>query len=213
MALLRSEYIEQIRRQIYGGFTSEDAEITPNLVNQWLSQAIAFAAQKCYQDNLKIEGIAFVNNGFYSTFKGLAVSKDENFLWKIELPQVPPGIGQSEGINTLVFKSDDNKISYPVVLMSMAQKSFHRGMREIPNKLIGYQEGTYVYVLSTIQLSQYTATATIISGGDSTDMDSVLNVPPDYLPFVTDYIKQQLQFERMQPVDEKADGLDSVRNV
>ena len=79
MALTRRQYIEQVRRQIYGGQPNDDAEITVSLVNQWLNQAIGFAAQKCYQDNLKIDSIAYVNNGFYSTFKSLAVTKDENF--------------------------------------------------------------------------------------------------------------------------------------
>lgn len=213
MALQRQQYIEQIRRMIYGSQPSDDAEITVNLVNQWLDQAIAFAAQKCYQDNLKIEGIAFVNNGFYSTFKGIEVTKDENFLWKVELPQVPPGIGQSEGISTIEFKSDTNQISYPVVLMSMNQRSYNRGMRPIPNKLIGYQEGGNVFVLSTIQLSQYTATVTMISGGVSSDLDSTLTVPPDYLPFVTDYLKQQFAFSRNMPVDLNSDGQDFVKAV
>lgn len=209
MALTREQYIEQIRRQIYGGFPQDDAEITVSLVNIWLDQAIAYAAQKCYQDNLKIEGIAFVNNGFYSTFKNISVTKDENFLWKAELPQIPPGIGSSEGISTVVFKSSTNQISFPVILMSQNQRSFQRGMREIPNKLIGYQEGNYIYALSTIQLSQYTMTCTMISGGVSSDLDSVLNVPPDYLTFVTEYLKQQLGFERNQPVDAVSDGIDS----
>ena len=212
-ALTREQYIEQIRRQIYGGQPNDDAEITVSLVNQLLNQGIGYAAQKCYQDNLKIEGIASVNNGFYTTFKGIAVTKDENFLWRITLPEVPPGIGVTEGISSLVFKSDTNQISYPVLLMTMNQQTISKGMRAIPNKLIGYQQGAYVYVLSTIQLNQYTATATVISGGDSTDLDSILNVPPDYLNFVTEFLKQQLNFERFQPVDEKADGLDSVRNV
>lgn len=213
MALSREQYIEQVRRQIYGGQPNEDAEITVNLVNQWLNQAIGYAAQKCYQDSLKIDGIASVNNGFYTTFKGLAVTKDENFLWKVELPEVPPGIGATEGVSSIVFKSELNEISYPVILMTMNQQTIGRGIRTIPNKLVGYQEGSFIFVLSTVQLSQYTATATIVSGGDSTDLSSTLNVPPDYLNFVTDFLKQQLMFERTAPVDEKADGIDSVRNV
>lgn len=213
MALSRLNYIEQIRRLIYGGQPSDDAEITVNLVNLWLNQAVAYAAKQCYADNMKLEGVASVNNGFYSTFKGLSVSKDENFLWKLTLPSVPPGIGATEGISTVVFKSDTAQISYPVVLMSESQKSFQRGMRDIPNKLIGYQEGANVFVLSTIALSQYTATVTMVSSGVSTDLGSTLNVPPDYLPVVTEYLMKVLNFERMQPVDEKSDGIDSVKNA
>lgn len=213
MSLSRAQYIEQVRRLIYGGQPSDDAEITVNLVNTWLNQAVAYAAKQCYADNMKLEGVASVNNGFYSTFKGLTVSKDENFLWKLTLPSVPPGIGATEGISTVVFKSDTAQISYPVVLMSESQKSFQRGMRDIPNKLIGYQEGGNVFVLSTIALSQYTATVTMVSSGVSTDLGSTLNVPPDYLPVVTDYLMKVLNFERNQVVDEKSDGIDAIKTA
>lgn len=213
MALTRAQYIEQVRRLIYGGQPEDDAEITVSLVNLWLNQAVAYAAKQCYAENMKLEGVASVNNGFYSTFKGLSVSKDENFLWKVTLPSIPPGIGTSEGISTVVFKSDTGQISYPVVLMSESQNSYQKGMRTIPNKLIGYQEGDKVFVLTTIALNQYTASVTMVSSGVSTDLGSTLVVPPDYLPFVTDYLMKVLNFERMQPVDEKSDGIDSVKNV
>jgi hypothetical protein len=209
MSISRRQYIEQIRRQIYGGQPSSDAEITVNLVNQWLNQAVAFAAKQNYTDNLKLEGVAYINNGFYSTFKGLSVSKDENFLWKVILPEMPVGLGTSDGVSTVVFKDSTGKISYPVVMMSESQKSFQRGMRDIPNKLLGYQEGNNIYVLSTILLSQYTVSATIVSAGLSTDLDSAMNVPTDYIPVISEYLQKQFMLQRNVVVDEKADGIDN----
>ena len=79
------------------------------LVNQYLDQAIAFAAKTNYTDNLKLEGVGFVNNSFYTTFKSIAITKDEQGVWKLELPQVPVGIGASEGVSTLVLRDDKNK--------------------------------------------------------------------------------------------------------
>lgn len=214
MALLRKQYIEQIRRQIYGGFPSEDAEITVNLVNQWLNQAIAFAAQQNYRDTLKLDGISYVNNSFYTTFKLLPVTKDEDFLWKVDLPEVPLGIGASEGVSTLRFKdAESNQISLPIIWVTMNQLAFKDGLRNIPSKTLAYIQGSSVYIISDIALNQYTAQVVMISGGDSTDLNSVLNVPPDYLIPVTEYLKQQLGFERSQPVDEKSDGIDSIKNA
>lgn len=210
MALTRSQYIEQIRRLIYGSFPPEDAEITIPLVNQWLNEAIAFAAKTNYTDTLKIDGIAVVNNSFYTTFKNLTVTKDGNFLYKIELPQVPAGIGANEGVSTLKFKNSTNEISYPIVWLTMNQLASQRGMREIPNKLLGYVEGGNAFVMSTIPLNNYSAIVTMVSGGDSTDLNSTLNVPPDYLPQVTEYLKQQLMFERNVPVDVNNDGIDAI---
>ena len=86
-------------------------------------------------------------------------------------------------------------------------------MRPIPNKLLAYPQGTYVYVMSTLILSSYTAQITMISGGDSTDLDSTLNVPPDYFPIMTEYLKTQLMFQRNVPVPVTNDGSDIIRTT
>ena len=163
--MTRKVYIEMIRRAIYGGQPSDDATITVNLVNKWLNFGIAAAAKENNKQNIAIDGINYVNNSFYTTFKGIEVTKDEQFLWKVELPQLPLGIGTSDGISSLVFKdSQTGQRSYNVVWLSQNQLSYQKGMRAIPNKVLAYSEGGYVYALSTIQLSQYTASVTMISG-------------------------------------------------
>lgn len=214
MSITRGAYIERIRRLIYGGHPSDDATITEGLVNNYLSDAIAVAAKTNYKDSLQLDGIAYVNNSFYTTFKNLTVSSDEQFLWKITLPEIPVGIGANEGVSTLKFKdSASNQLSYPVVWLNENQLSFQQGMRQIPNKLLAYPQGTFVYVMSTIQLSQYKAQVTMISGGDSTDLDSILNVPPDYFPIMQQYIFQQLNIEHNQPKDLVNDGEDFVKST
>lgn len=207
--MTRKTYIELIRRQLYGGQPSDDATITVNLVNKWLDFAIGYAAKQNYKENLTLEGVSYVNNSFYSTFKGIAVTQDEQFLWKVTLPQIPLGIGATEGISTCIFKdADTGQISYPVVLLTENQRSYQRGMRPIPNKLLGYPQGKYLYVESTIQLSQYTATVTMISGGTSSDLDSTLTVPDDYMNIIVEFLKQQLMFALSVAVDDTNDGRD-----
>lgn len=212
--ITRRTYIELIRRQLYGGPPSDDATITVGLVNRWLDFGIAAAAKQNYKDNIAIDGINYVNNSFYTTFKGIAVTKDEQFLWKVALPSIPLGIGTSEGISTMEFKdAETNQISYPVVWLSENQRSFSRGMRTIPNKVLAYSQGGYVYALSTILLSQFTATVTMISGGVSSDLGSTINVPDDYFNTICSYIQQQLLLEMNQPVDSANDGLDAVKTT
>ncbi len=212
--MTRKVFIERTLRQIYNGQPSDDASITYGLVNTWLQDATALAAKTNYKENIAIDGISYTNNSFYITFKGLPVTKDENFLWKVELPSIPLGMGTSEGVSTLTFKdAATNQISYPGVWLSQNQVSFQRGMRSIPNKVLVYSEGKYVYALSTILLSQYTANITMISAGDSTDLNSELNVPADYFPIMVQYIQQQLLLERNQPVDVTNDGLNAVRTT
>jgi len=208
--MLRRTFIERVRRQIYNGQPPSEATITVGLVNNYLNDAVAVAAKTNYTDSLKLDGIAYVNNSFYTTFKSLAVASDEINLWKVTLPQIPVGIGYNEGLETLVFKdSDGSQLSFPVVWLSQNQRSYQRGMRDIPNKLLAYPEGEFVYVISDIPLNQYTAQVTMVSGGDSTDLDSTLNVPPDYFPVMMQYLQQQLLLEKNQPKDVTNDGLDA----
>ncbi len=209
--MTRRFYITRVLRQVYGGYNRDDAELTYNLVNSWLEDAIGAAAKQCYKDSIAIDGIGYVNNSFYTTFKGISDSQDEQFLWKITLPQIPFGVGRNEGISTLQFKDSGGNISLPVVWLSESQKGYYQSMRAIPGKILAYPQGSYVYIISTLTLSLYTATVSLISGGDSTNLNSTLNVPADYLPIMDEFLKQQLLAERTVPQDTTNDGSDAAR--
>jgi hypothetical protein len=209
--MTREVAIELIRRQIYGGYPSDDAEITVNLVNQWLEVALAVAAKTNYTDSIKMDGIAYVNGGFYTTFKGIAVSVDETNLYKVALPQIPVGLGSNEGISTIQLKDPDSKqITQPFTWITQAQKAYYKNMRAIPNKLLCYLEGGFVYIISTIILNSYTATVCMISGGDMSDLDSELNIPMDYFPVMAAYVQQQVGLQKNTPQDVTNDGLDKA---
>ncbi len=206
--MTRRTLIEMIRRQIYNGQPSADATITVNLVNLYVNRGVAIAAQKNYQDNATLDGIAYVNGSFYTTYKSLPVTKDEQFLYKVALPHIPLGIGNDEGISTMVL-TDSVQNSYPVVWINENQRSYVRGMRPVQHKLIGYSEGGYIFLMSAVPLTSCTAKATMISGGDSSNLDSTIIAPEDYFPIITDYVLKQLMFEKSQLVDAANDGLDA----
>lgn len=209
--MLRITFIERVRRQIYNGQPPSDATITIGLVNNYLNDAIAIAAKTNYTDTLRLDGIACVNNGFYTTYKGLSVTQDEQFLWKITLPEIPVGIGANEGVETLVFKNAaSQEVSFPVVWLTENQKSYFRGMRPIPSKLLAYYEGKNVYVISPLLLYIYTAQVCMISGGLSTDLYGELNVPPDYFGIMMEYLQKQLLLEKAQPLNNVNDGRDAL---
>lgn len=210
--MLRSQLIEQILRQVYGGYVQEDSSITPMLVNQYIDQGIAVAARTNYTDNLKLEGISFVNNSFYTTFKNLVAVKDERDLWKITLPQIPVGIGYSEGISTLQFKDDKGNVSLPCIPLTQNQKTYFQTMPHIPQRVLFYSEGENVFVISSLKLSDYTVSVTMISGGVSSALNSTLNIPSDYLPVVIQYVQQQLLLMKQTPKDLANDGQDLAVN-
>ena len=207
--MTRRFFIQRTLRQIYGGEPSADSNITDNLVNGWLNDALGVAARKNYTDNYTIEGINFVNNSFYCTFSDLTITKAEQNLYKFELPHIPVGLGYSEGISTVQFVDSMGIVSRTGVPLSMNQVTYFPNMRAIPNKLLYYSEGKFCYVLSVVGLTIYTAKVKLISGGDSTDLDSELNIPSDYIPICVDYIKQQLLLEQSRPKDQNNDGIDN----
>lgn len=210
--MTRNNFIERCLRQIYGQQPSDDASISYSLVNFWLSDAIGIAAKTNYKENNQIDGIGYVNNSFYTKYKGIPIIADEQFTWRLTLPEVPLGIGRNMGISTLQFVDVNGNVSLPAIPLSENERGLYRSMRPIPGKNLFYPEGIYCYVLSTMQLFSFTATVSMQSGGDSTDLDSVLNVPPDYYPVMTEYIMKQLGFEQSRPQDNANDGQDRPSN-
>lgn len=204
--MTRLFYIQRILRQVYNGEPTDDAVITTNYVNSLIQDAVAVAAKQNYKEAMMVDDICYVNNGFYTTYKGIAVTKDEQFTWKVALPEVPVGIGTNFGISTLQFKDALGNISYPCIPLSENQKTYYQTMRAIPNKTLFYYEGAFIYAKSTILLNQYTASVTMISGGDSTDLTSQLNVPPDYIPVMDTYIVPKLLALLNQRKDMANDG-------
>lgn len=202
--------MERCLTQIYGGVPTDDIEISFDLLNVWLSDAIAVAAKTCYKESIQIEGIGYVNNSFYTTFSGLAITTDDtdNLCYKLTLPEIPVGIGRNEGIASLRFKDSNGLVSLTAIFLSIAQQAYADSMRPIPNKILAWPEGNTVRMKTPLQLFNYTGIVKIISGGDATDLNSTLNVPPDYFPVMTEYIKQQLGFQRAQPQDTVNDGAD-----
>ena len=208
--MTRSIFIERILRQIYNGQPSDDSSITYNLVNQWLNDAIGMAVKKNYTDSIQMDGIAYVNNSFYTTFTNLDINAEtvDNETYSINLPIIPYALGKDEGVATLQIVGD-KKTSQTAIPLSMNQVGYIQQLRPIQNKILYWTEGNQAYLKSNIPLTAYKATVRMISGGDSSDLQSTLIVPDDYMPMIVEYIKGQLAFERSRPIDTSNDGVDN----
>ena len=208
--MTRYQLIERVLRQIYNGQPSDDSNITYGLVNQWLNDAIGAAARKNYTDNIQIDGISYINNSFYTTFKNLDIEAEtvDNVTYRVDLPSIPVALGKNEGVATLQFVGD-KKTSQTAIPLSMNQIAYQEQLRPIQNKIAYWVEGKNIYVKSSIPLTSYKATIRMVSGGDSTDLDSTLIIPDDYMPVVVEYIKSQLVFEKSRPIDQSNDGVDN----
>ena len=203
-----SRYVlaERIQRVIYNGLPPDDATITIPVINLWINDGLAAAAKKNYAESLQIDGVAYINNSFYTTYKNLAITPDESGLWKFSLPQIPLGLGKNEGISTVQFKAN-GKVSFSAAPLSENQLGYVDSLKKVPNKVFYWNEGQTVYVRSGILLNGYTATVRMVSGGNSSDLDSVINLPDDYIADVVGYVVKILMTERSQPLDVTNDGL------
>lgn len=208
--MTRYQLIERILRQIYNGQPSDDSNITYGLVNQWLNDAIGLAARKNYTDSIQMDGISYINNSFYTTFKNLDIEAEtvDNVTYRVDLPSIPVALGKNEGVSTLQFVGD-KKTSQTAIPLSMNQIAYQEQLRPIQNKITYWVEGKNIYVKSSIPLTSYKATVRMVSGGDSTSLDSTLIIPDDYMPVVVEYIKGQLAFEKSRPIDQSNDGVDN----
>jgi hypothetical protein len=207
--MTRKTFIERILRQIYNGQPSDDSNITFNLVNQWLNDAIGVAAKKNYTDSIQMDGVAYVNNSFYTSYSGLTITSVNNTTFKFTLPQIPVALGKNEGLATLNFSNNNTPTTFGAVPLSMNQVSYQDTLRPIQNKVVYWSQGQEVYMSTGIPLTAYKANVRMVSGGDSTDLNSTLIIPDDYVPVMVEYIKAQLAFERSRPIDASNDGVDN----
>lgn len=208
--MTRKTFIERILRQIYNGQPSDDSSITFNQVNQWLNDAIGVAAKKNYTDSIQMDGVAYVNNSFYTSYSSLTITQVDNTTFKFTLPQIPVALGKNEGIATLQFSNSKTPTSFGAVPLSMNQVGYQDTLRPIQNKVVYWPQGQEVYMSTGIPLTAYKANVRMVSGGDSSDLNSTLIIPDDYMNYIVEYIKGQLAFERSRPIDQSNDGVDNI---
>jgi hypothetical protein len=209
--MTRYQLIEQILRHIYGETPSDDSNITVNLVNQWVNEGIGLAVKQHYKDNLQIDGINYINNSFYTTFKNLTITKDQDFIYVLTLPQIPFALGKNDGINTVQFvNTSTGSVSVTGIMINQNQVSYFQQMQMINNKIICWPEGQFLFCYTTLPLDSYKANVRMVSGGDSTNVNSTLNVPDDYVSVIVDYVSKMLMQERTAPKDFQSDGRDII---
>ena len=208
--MVRYQLIEQILRAVYGDQPRDDSTITPNLVNLYINQGLALAVKTQYKESIQIDGVSYINNSFYTTYRNIPIVQEENLLWKLILPSVPIAIGRNEGVADLKLRGINNgDQTIDGIPMSMSQKGYYYSMKRIPNRFLYYYEGKNLFILSSLLLNQYTGSVTIISGGgnDSTDINSELSAPDDFIPFIIDYAVKALLAMRQVPQDITNDGV------
>lgn len=205
--MTRRQYCELLIEQIYNGPPPADATVTIDKVNLLLNGAIATAIKTNYVEAFKLEGVKYVNDSFYLTFKDLAVVKDDsqNFIYQVALPAIPVGIGTNDAISSTELNKDGNT-SLPVIMLNNQDWGRRKGMRRI-GSVIGRYQNKILELESDVLLFNHKASVTMVSGG-ATALSTEVNIPDDYLKGILTYMKEELAFEKSRPKDLANDGRD-----
>lgn len=206
--MTRKVLIEQIRRLYYGGTPSDDSNLTEKEVNHYINQAIAYIAKVNYTDSIKIDGIETISDAFYTTFKNLAVAKDNDTgYYYATLPQPPLGLSRGYGISSVTFPVNTGLAKAPTAV-SPREVDYIEQIKLPPSKIFYWAEGNKLWMKSYTNLVGRFAIVRMISAENS-DMTSELNVPSEYISDMINWIMNQLRMRKQMPEDTTNDGVDT----
>jgi len=206
--MTRKTLIEQIRRLYYGGIPSDDSNLTENEVNIYINQAIAYFAKQNYTESINLDGVENVNDAFYSTFKGLTITKDNDTgYYSATLPHPPIGLSRGYGISTVTFPVSTGLSKAPIPI-SPRELDYVDKISTPPSKIFYWAEGNKLWFKSYTNLVGKSAIVRMVSA-ENTDKDSELNVPAEYISDMINWIMRQLSIRKQMPEDTTNDGLDS----
>lgn len=207
--MTRKVLIEQIRRMLYGGVPTDDANITEKEINLYINEALAYMAKVNYTDSIKLDGIETVSDVFYLTFKNLAITRDtDTGYYSLDLPQVPVGLARGYGISTVTFPTSTGLAKSPIPI-SVRELDYMDSLKQPPSKIFYWPEGKKLWFKSYTNLIGKLAIVRMVSTENS-DMDAELNVPQEYITDIINLVMGQLRPRKATPQDSTNDGLDKL---
>ncbi len=207
--MTRRVLIEQIRRMLYGGVPTDDANITEKEINLYINEALAYMAKINYTDSIKLDGVESISDVFYLTFKNLAIVKDNDTgYYSLDLPQVPLGLARGYGISTVTFPTATGLAKSPIPI-SVRELDYMDNLKQPPSKIFYWPEGKKLWFKSYTNLVGKFAIVRMVST-ETADLDSELNVPQEYITDIINLVMNQLRPRKATPQDSTNDGLDKI---
>lgn len=207
--MTRRVLIEQIRRMLYGGVPTDDANISEKEINLYINEALAYMAKINYTDSIKLDGVESIADSFYLTFKNLAIVKDNDTgYYSLDLPQVPLGLARGYGISTVTFPTSTGLAKSPIPI-SVRELDYMDSLKQPPSKIFYWPEGKKLWFKSYTNLVGKFAIVRMVST-ETADLDSELNVPQEYITDIINLVMNQLRPRKGAPQDSTNDGLDKI---
>lgn len=207
--MTRRVLIEQIRRMLYGGVPTDDANVSEKEINLYINEALAYMAKINYTDSIKLDGIESISDSFYLTFKNLAITKDNDTgYYSLDLPQVPLGLARGYGISTVTFPTSTGLAKSPIPI-SVRELDYMDSLKQPPSKIFYWPEGKKLWFKSYTNLVGRFAIVRMVST-ETADLDSELNVPQEYITDIINLVMNQLRPRKGALQDSTNDGLDKL---
>jgi len=207
--MTRKVLIEQIRRMLYGGVPNDDASVSEKEINVYVNEALAYMAKINYADSIKLDGIETVNDVFYSTFKGLSITRDtDTGYYSLDLPQVPLGLARGYGISTVTFPSSTG-LAKALIPISVRELDYMDNLKQPPSKIFYWPEGKKLWFKSYTNLVGKLAIVRMVST-EGNDLEAEMNVPQEYITDMINLVLNQLKIRKATPEDIVNDGVDKA---
>jgi hypothetical protein len=205
--MIRKELAEKIQRRVVGGLATDDTDISLELINVHITDAIALMAKKNYSDSIELEGIEGLADGFYSTFKNIPISKDEDLgLYYCDLPQAPYGIARGHDITNFSVTGFTSG-SQQALRIKGSDLALMEQQRYVPKRIYYFLDGKKAWLKTEYVLDNKKVRIRMASPSENADLDSELNVPLEYIPDIINYVISILVPEEQSPKDISNDGL------
>lgn len=207
--MTRKEICELIQMRLAGGMPSDDFPITLNEINLWLDHGIAASAMKNYTDGVSIDGLEFIGDAYYVTFKNLTLTQDTDSLYfKTTLPAAPVGVPRGYDIASAYIMKATGGYGTPLVRVNPQQIDYYDSLPKPKNSIEFWAEGTTLYVktATTALLTGAKVAIRMVGSAGSRALTDEALVPSDAVPYVVEYVFKYFMQTDAMPKDTMNDG-------